>query len=65
MTSGGRLVSGSGDNTIKIWDLNTAECRLTLEGHSLAGIKFILVFPEFLLLLFDLLFFVLIMYIEN
>jgi WD40 repeat protein/GTPase SAR1 family protein len=26
--------SGSGDKTIKIWDLETGECRATLEGHT-------------------------------
>jgi len=27
-------VSGSGDKTVKIWDLETGECRATLEGHT-------------------------------
>lgn len=26
--------SGSDDSTVKIWDLETGECRATLEGHS-------------------------------
>ena len=29
-----KIISGSGDNTIKIWDANTGECLKTLEGHS-------------------------------
>jgi WD40 repeat protein len=28
------LASGSYDNTIKLWDLNTGKLRQTLEGHS-------------------------------
>ena len=28
------IVSGSWDRTIKIWDIKTAECLNTLEGHS-------------------------------
>ena len=28
------IVSGSGDKTIKIWDIKTGECLNTLEGHS-------------------------------
>ena len=31
---GGRLASGSGDHTIKIWDLATGACVATLEGHA-------------------------------
>ena len=31
---GTRIISGSEDNTIKIWDANTGECLKTLEGHS-------------------------------
>ena len=27
-------VSGSSDSTVKIWDLETGECRATLEGHE-------------------------------
>lgn len=26
--------SGSYDKTVKIWDLNTGQCRMTLEGHT-------------------------------
>ena len=28
------LISGSGDKTIKIWDMNTGKCVNTLNGHS-------------------------------
>jgi len=27
-------VSGSWDNTLKVWDVATGECVATLEGHS-------------------------------
>ncbi|KAK0703385.1 hypothetical protein B0T26DRAFT_658964 [Lasiosphaeria miniovina] len=30
---GQRLASGSGDNTVKIWDAASGQCRQTLEGH--------------------------------
>ena len=30
----GRIVSGSYDNTLRIWDANTGECKKTLEGHT-------------------------------
>jgi WD40 repeat protein len=32
--SNGLLATGSRDNTVKIWDLNTGECTSTLEGHK-------------------------------
>ena len=28
------IISGSLDNTIKIWDINAGECLKTLEGHT-------------------------------
>jgi len=31
---GRRVVSGSLDNTLKVWDIATGECVATLEGHS-------------------------------
>ncbi|KAL8353836.1 hypothetical protein RB601_003595 [Gaeumannomyces tritici] len=31
---GQRLASGSGDNTVKLWDAATGACLQTLEGHS-------------------------------
>jgi WD40 repeat protein len=27
------IISGSGDKTIRIWDINTGKCLKTLEGH--------------------------------
>lgn len=37
----GLLVSGSGDNTVKVWSLNTYTCLLTLEGHQNSVLKVI------------------------
>jgi WD40 repeat protein len=31
---GGRLASGSGDTTVKVWDAATGACLQTLEGHG-------------------------------
>ena len=31
---GRRVVSGSIDKTVKVWDAATGECVATLEGHS-------------------------------
>ena len=31
---GRRVVSGSDDKTVKVWDAATGECVATLEGHS-------------------------------
>lgn len=39
MTLDGRLVSGSLDNFIKIWDLKSGKCEKTLDGHSDAGMQ--------------------------
>lgn len=33
-TNGGILASGSGDYTIKLWDLQLGKCRQTLYGHT-------------------------------
>ena len=30
----GRLASGSGDNTLRIWDTVSGRCMMTLEGHT-------------------------------
>lgn len=35
----GLLISGSGDNTIKVWSLNTYSCLVTLEGHQNSVLK--------------------------
>jgi len=34
IVSGGRLYSGSEDNTIRVWDMSTLECVRTLSGHT-------------------------------
>ncbi|EXJ95094.1 hypothetical protein A1O1_00213 [Capronia coronata CBS 617.96] len=31
---GSRVASGSGDSTVRVWDVQTGECQHTLEGHS-------------------------------
>ena len=31
---GTKIISGSKDKTIKIWDANTGQCLKTLEGHT-------------------------------
>ena len=31
---GRRVVSGSEDKTLKVWDVATGECVATLKGHS-------------------------------
>ena len=31
---GRRIVSGSYDETLKVWDVATGKCVATLEGHS-------------------------------
>jgi small GTP-binding protein len=31
---GKTVVSGSGDTTLKVWDLETGKCRATFEGHT-------------------------------
>jgi WD40 repeat protein len=35
VTADGRLaISGSGDNTVRVWELETEQCLITLEGHT-------------------------------
>jgi WD40 repeat protein len=31
---GSRVASGSDDNTVRVWDVQTGQCQHTLEGHS-------------------------------
>ena len=31
---GQRVVSASGDKTLKVWDVATGKCLATLKGHS-------------------------------
>ena len=30
----GRVVSGSGDYTLRVWNTTSGECDITLEGHT-------------------------------
>ena len=34
LPDGQRVVSGSLDKTLKVWDVETGECVTTLKGHS-------------------------------
>ena len=34
MNDGRRIVSGSKDQSLKIWDLISLQCRVTLKGHT-------------------------------
>jgi WD40 repeat protein len=34
MSDGRRVVSGSDDNTLRVWDVDTGECVRELEGHG-------------------------------
>ena len=43
--SDGRLVSGSYDNTLRVWDAATEQCLQILKGHT-AGITCLAVLPE-------------------
>ena len=45
MPSGKTVVSGSNDSTLKVWDLETGQCRATLEGHT-EGIWGVAVTPD-------------------
>jgi len=31
-----KVISGSYDKTLKVWDIKTGQCRMTLRGHSAA-----------------------------
>ena len=42
--SGDRVVSGSEDKTLKLWDASTGECLATWEVHS-NGVNSVAVFP--------------------
>jgi WD40 repeat protein len=41
----GHAASGSEDKTVKIWNLETGECRVTLAGHT-AEVKCVAITPD-------------------
>ena len=43
--SGDRVVSGSFDKTLKLWDASTGECLATWKGHS-DNVNSVAVFPS-------------------
>ncbi len=30
----GRIVSGSGDKTLRVWNVTSGKCEMVLEGHT-------------------------------
>ena len=49
---GRRIVSGSDDNTVKVWDAATGECVATLAGHSESVWRGVLVLSRVIFLSF-------------
>ncbi|MGB5962140.1 MAG: WD40 repeat domain-containing protein, partial [Coleofasciculaceae cyanobacterium] len=46
ITPNGQIIaSGSEDNTLKLWDLNSGECLATLVGHE-AGVRTVAISPD-------------------
>ena len=45
LPDGSRVVSGSDDKTLKVWDVATGKCVATLEGHS-GDVYGVAVFPD-------------------
>ena len=41
----GRIVSGSSDNTISVWNTNSGQCTMTLKGHN-GSVRCVLVLPD-------------------
>ena len=41
----GRIVSGSWDKTLKVWNVAAGRCLATLEGHS-KGVMCVAVLPD-------------------
>ena len=43
---GRRLASGSGDSTVRLWDVETGACVKTLEGHGDDGVRSVCFSPD-------------------
>ena len=39
LTGDGRVVSGSADGTVKVWDLNSGQEQRTLSGHGVDSLR--------------------------
>jgi WD40 repeat protein len=37
LSDGWRVVSGSNDTTLRVWDVDTGECVRELEGHRMVS----------------------------
>jgi WD40 repeat protein len=45
LPDGSRVASGSGDSTVRVWDVQTGRCQHTLKGHS-DGVSSVMFSPD-------------------